>query len=99
MTGPGNILAYLVLILCPLVSLVIVGLFRAPIACTIIILAGHMFRPPLGAFDAPLIPPIDKDILPPLSALVACLILRPRSLRGARPGRGYDLFIILQIVG
>jgi hypothetical protein len=46
-----------------------------------------------------LIPPINKDILPPLSALFACLILRPRSLARARPGRGYDLFIVLQIVG
>jgi hypothetical protein len=97
--GAPFLFAYITLSLCPLVSLVIVALFRAPIAVPIIILAGQMFLPPMVAFDAPLIPPLDKAIVAQLSALFACAIIRPKSLRGARPGRGYDLFILLLIAG
>jgi hypothetical protein len=93
--GP-NALAYIALIICPVVSFAIVAMFRAPIAVPLIILGGQMFLPPVLTFDAPLVPPLGKDIIPPLSALLACAVLRPRSLTRAKPGRSYDWFLTLQ---
>jgi hypothetical protein len=96
--GSPNALVYIALVLCPLVSIVIVGLLRAPIAVPIIILAGQMFMPPSVRLDIPLIH-LDKDVLPALGALLGCLIFRRKSLARSRPFRGYDWFIVLQVVG
>jgi hypothetical protein len=97
--GTPNALAYLALILCPFVSVALVGLIRSPaVAVAIIILAGQMFLPPKISLDIPLFHP-GKDVLPALGALVGCLIFRTRRFAGSKPWRGYDLFIVLQMVG
>jgi hypothetical protein len=97
--GSANLFAYLTLALCPLVSLALVALLRPAIACPIIMLAGQMFMPPMLGFDLPVLPEITKEVLVPLSALFACVVLRRRSLAGSRPGRGYDLFVVAQMLG
>ncbi len=98
MEGNPNALAYLALMLCPLVSIAIVALFRAQVAVPIVILAGQMFLPPVIKLGIPLTR-LDKDTLPALGALIGCLLFRNRSLARSRPWRGYDLFIVAQIVG
>lgn len=98
MEGNPNALAYLALMLCPLVSIAVVALLRAQVAVPIVILAGQMFLPPVIKLGIPLTR-LDKDTLPALGALIGCLLFRNRSLARSRPGRGYDLFIVVQIVG
>jgi hypothetical protein len=97
--GEPNLLAWAALLLCPVVSIALVGMLRAQLAVPIIIFAGQMFLPPIAFFHIPHMPILDKDVLPAGSAMLACLIFRRKVLAGARPGRGYDLFIVTQIVG
>ena len=98
MEGSPNLLAYVALILCPFVSIVVVALFRAQVSVPIVILAGQMFLPAAMKLGVPLTL-LDKDTLPALGALVGCLIFRSRSLAGSRPWRGYDLFIVVHMLG
>ncbi|SHJ03263.1 hypothetical protein [Wenxinia saemankumensis] len=73
-----NAIAILALLSWPLVSL---GLFRwlpAGRALIASIVVAYLLLPPLpAAFDLPLLPPLTKDTLPPLVALVLCLLLHP----------------------
>jgi hypothetical protein len=96
--GNPNALAYLALMLCPFVSIAIVALFRAQISVPVVILGGQMFLPAVIKLGIPLTR-LDKDVLPSLGALLGCYLFRQRSLVGSRPWRGYDLFIVLQVVG
>jgi hypothetical protein len=102
MEGTPNFLAYLALISFPLLAIALCATLRAPIAVPIVLLVGQLFLPPVVALDAPVIPPLDKDVIPALSALVGVLIFKPRSVsvpRGKRSGRRYDLFMLLLIIG
>jgi hypothetical protein len=85
-----NALAYAMLLIWPVVSLAIfrrLGPSRGLIAC---LLAGYLLLPPGQAmFDLPVLPPLNKDNIPALSALVICLVwycspkdLLPKSLLG-----------------
>jgi hypothetical protein len=98
MEGSPNTLAYLALVLAPFVSIALVALIRAPISVPIVFLAGQMFLPPMISLGIPLFH-LDKDVLPGLGALIGCVLFRGKRLAGSRPGRGYDLFVVLQIVG
>jgi hypothetical protein len=98
MGGGANILAWTALALCAPVSLFIIARWRAAVSVPIVIIAGQMFLPPSIGFELPFLPALDKDILPPLSALVGCLLFRRSALAGSRPGRGLDVFILLRIV-
>lgn len=97
MEGSPNALAYLALMLCPFVSILVVALFRAQVAVPVVILAGQMFLPPVIKLGIPLTR-LDKDTLPALGALVGCWMFRSKSLAGSRPWRGYDLFIVVHMV-
>lgn len=99
MQGSPNVLAYAALFLCPLVSIATVALLRAQLACPLIIIGAQLFLPPVLDIAVPGPKIFNKDILPALSALVGCLIFRRRLFRGSRPGRGYDLFILLMVAG
>lgn len=99
MEGSPNVLADLALLLCPLVTIAIVALWRPAISVPIVFVAAQMFLPPSVSFDAPYIPPLDKDLLTSLGALIGCLLFRYNTLKGSRPGRGYDLFLALLVLG
>ena len=68
--GTPNFLAYLALITFPLVAIALCAICRPPVAVPVILLVGQLFLPPVVALDAPVIPPLDKDVIPGLSALV-----------------------------
>lgn len=70
-----NILAFLVLVLWPVV--VIVLFRRMPIERALIwsILGGYLLLPPLVAIDLPAVPAIDKMSLPALSAYLVCTLM------------------------
>jgi len=97
--GNPNLLAWVSLILVLPVSMATIALWRPAVSVPILILAGQMFLPSVMGFNVPWLLPIDKDVIVPLSALIGVAIIRPKSLAGARPGTGLDLFIVLRIFG
>jgi hypothetical protein len=96
--GNANTLAYLALILTPFLAIALVALVRAPVSVPIVFLAGQMFLPPMISLGVPLFN-LDKNVLPGLGALIGCVLFRGKRLAGSRPGRGYDLFIVVHIFG
>lgn len=99
MEGSPNFLAYVALALSPLVSMALMGMMRAPLACAIGVVAAQMFLPPVFELDAPVIPPLGKDVLPLWGLLLGCLIFHRKALSKSRPFRGYEVFILLQVAG
>jgi len=75
------------------------AMMPARVACICSILAADMFLPAKFNIDLPLIPPVDKDIIASLSALVACLIFRPKLLTQKAPGSRYNWLFALLIAG
>ena len=66
------------------------------------LVGGEMFLPPVFSVDLKGLPPIDKNLMASIAAIVACLIIKPRALlRGSRGDKGkrYNWFILLLIVG
>lgn len=70
-----NAIAYLVLLTWPLVAMAIFR--KLPIERAVIwsILAGYLLLPPRTAFDAPMIPPLDKFAIANLSAFLCATLL------------------------
>jgi hypothetical protein len=59
-----------------------------------------MFLPPLFSIRVSGLPAIDKDLVASLSAILGCLIVKPRVLlRRSKSARGYFGFIVLLIAG
>lgn len=93
-----NGLAYLVLLLWPLVA---AAIFRKlPIERAVIwsILIGYLLLPPRTAFDAPMVPPLDKHAISNLSAfLCATLMMRHKVslMPESRVAQGLLLLLML----
>ena len=98
MEGDANFLAWTALALCVPVSILIVAIWRAPVSVPVILIGGQMFLPSEIGFELPHLLVLDKSILPPLGALIGCLLFRRKSLANSRPGRGFDLFIVFRII-
>ena len=86
-----NALAYLALCLSPAAVYILFRILPLPYAFAASILGGYMFLPGRPVLDLPLLPPIDKDLLP---VLFACLFgslairrLRTEEVRSRRLGR------------
>jgi len=97
--GGANPIAWLAIVLALPVSIGLVRVWRPAVAVPVILLLGQMFLPPVIALDAPLIPPMGKEILVPMGALIGLFLFRRRTLVDSKPFRGYDLFIVLRMVG
>lgn len=85
-----NLLASFVLYSYPLVVLVLFRKLERPQALIWSIMAGYLFLPEQTGIDLPLLPRLDKTLIPSLSAAVMCLVMPDRSdgRRGApHPGR------------
>ena len=76
-----NAIAYLMLMLWPLICLVL--FLRQPLERAIIwsILGGYLLLPPAAAFDLPLVPAMDKYSIPNLCAAGFCLVVARRRFR------------------
>ncbi len=75
-----NALAYVMLMIWPLVCVVLfrrLPLERAMIWC---ILGGYLALPPLANFDLPLVPAMDKFSIPNISAFAVCLVVMRRRI-------------------
>lgn len=95
-----NFVAYLVLFSWPLVGAALFAFFPARIACLVTIFGGELFLPANFSVDPPLLPPLGKDLIASVSALVGCLVMKPSALRkGPSRGRGYEIFILVVVIG
>jgi hypothetical protein len=96
-----NILAYLVLFASPLAAVVLFRVLSLERALVWTIIGGHLLLPSETLIKFPMIPPIDKTLVPSVSALLLCLVMAPRikvPIDGAsRTGRQV-LFILLALV-
>lgn len=73
-----NILAYLVLLSSPLAAVVLFRLLPLERALVWTLIGGHLLLPSETAIKFPMIPAIDKSLVPAVSALMLCLIMAPR---------------------
>lgn len=96
-----NIFAYLVLLSSPLAAVMLFRFLPLERALVWTLIAGHLLLPSSTFIKFPMIPAIDRELVPAVSALVLCLFLAPRlpvSLdASARAGRQL-LFCLLALV-
>lgn len=72
----GNLFAAFMLAIWPVVTLVLFSKLDMQRAFIWTILAAYMFLPPAIGFDLPVIPPLTKDTIPPIMALLAVFFAR-----------------------
>ncbi len=74
-----NILAYIMLLIWPIVTYLLFRYLPRSRALVWTVLAGYLLLPPLpAAIDFPLFPPLNKDVLPNFSAFIICLLFLPK---------------------
>lgn len=73
----------LALYLWPAISAVILHKMRLPLAILVVMFAGYLFLPVRSAIDFPLIPPMDKHVIPVLTVMVVTTLVA--SLRMSTP--------------
>lgn len=79
-------------------SIFIFARYSAPRATVICIFGAHLFLPELAAFDFPLVPPMDKDRLSSLTALVLLWMFHPRRVADCGPYTLIGLLFTAQLV-
>jgi hypothetical protein len=99
-TVQANLFAYVALFSWPLVAVGLFMLFPPCWACAVTLIGGEMFLPANFVVRLGGLPPVDKDLMVSMSAVLGCLIIKPRALwGGSKTGRGYFIFILILIVG
>ncbi|HHB81261.1 MAG TPA: hypothetical protein ENK83_05895, partial [Aliiroseovarius sp.] len=94
-----NAIAYLILGIWPVVSYVLfrrMGLERAIIWS---ILGGYLLLPPVAQFDLPLLPPLDKEVLPNIVVLVILVLVLKKPVRLLPRNRLATLFLFTFVLG
>ena len=83
-----NAFAYLVLYSWPLVVLVL--FWKLPLSKALVasILGGYLFLPEAAGLDLPILPPLNKDLVPSFSAAVMCLFMARKSVAVPRVPQG-----------
>ena len=90
-----SVLAFLALILFVPFAVVVFASTRPPLATSIVLLTSILYLPQLVGFDPPGLPPLEKNSIAGLCALLGCCLLAWPKIRTARAGRGIDLFALL----
>lgn len=93
-----NALAYVALIVWPLVILIMFRRLSTERALIWSILGGYLLLPPVARFDPPLIPLLDKATIPTLTAFVICAKLYGRGVVALPKSRPACLLLLLFIV-
>lgn len=94
-----NAFASLMLGIWPVVVLVLflrIGLERAIIWS---LLGGYLLLPPVAMFDVPLMPPLDKEVIPNLAVLVVLVVVLRRPVRLLPRNRVAALFLLTFVLG
>ncbi|MDR5653674.1 hypothetical protein [Ruixingdingia sedimenti] len=93
-----NTLAYLMLLVWPIVTLAMFRRMAAERAVIWSVLGGYLLLPPVAAFNAPVIPALDKAVIPNLSAWACCVfVLRARVPLVPATGAGRVLMALFVI--
>ncbi|WP_237060358.1 hypothetical protein [Microbulbifer sediminum] len=66
-------------------------------ATFITIVGGYLFLPVKVEFDLPLLPPLDQETIPVITAAVACLLVKGTGFVGIPP-RGIERFIVVLLL-
>lgn len=94
-----NLFAYLVLFSWPLAAVAFFRLLSIERALAWTIIAGHLLLPSGTSVKFPMLPAIDRSLVPAASALLLCAILAPRmTLRPDRMARGWQM-VLLGLLG
>jgi hypothetical protein len=73
-----NLFAYLVLLSWPLVAVVLFRLMPVQRAMVWTLIAGHLLLPSVTSIKFPMLPAIDRSLVPAASALLLCMIMAPK---------------------
>jgi hypothetical protein len=93
--GPVATLALLLVIPGTIVAFSYLSATRALLA---VLFAGILFLPELVNFDAPGVPPMDKQSIPSICLTLAVLVSARKKFWAAKPGRGLDLFMVVAVL-
>nr|WP_111299607.1 hypothetical protein [Paracoccus saliphilus] len=95
----GNSLTLIMLAAWPAVAAVLFARLSPRQAIVWTLLAGYLLLPPVVGIDLPLMPPVDKNSVPALCALVGALVMRDRlDLAWRRPEGWVIALAVLAIV-
>lgn len=73
-----NVLAYLVLFASPLAVVVLFRALTIERALAWTIIGGHLLLPSATMIKFPMLPPIDRSLVPAVTALMLCLLMAPK---------------------
>lgn len=91
-------IAYLALLLVVPFAILAVATQRLTRAVLLVTLGSLLFLPEKVEFDAPLIPPMDKESLPALCLMIGLLVAGRERIRIAKIGRGIDWVLALALL-
>ncbi len=86
--------AYLALLLVVPLTITAFATLRPVVATLVVYLGSVMFGPMLVDFDAPLVPPLDKESLPNLMIFICVCVTARREMKAARMGTGLDILVL-----
>jgi hypothetical protein len=86
--------AYLALLLVVPLTITAFATLRPVVATLVVYLGSVMFGPMLVNFDAPLVPPLDKESLPNLMIFICVCVTARREMKAARMGTGLDILVL-----
>lgn len=89
-----NTFAWFTLLATPVFALYAVRRWPPLTAAMIVVVGGAMFLPSHTAFNLPVLPPLNKEVIPALSALFAFAVSRPGALK-AKAFRGPDGLMLI----
>lgn len=95
----ANFLAQISLFLWIPVTAVLFIAFRPPLATVLSLVLAWMFLPEKVVYDAPALPPFDKNGFAVGSAFVAALVFCPKRIRRARPDSRIEWLYLVGAIG
>jgi len=97
--GQGNTFAYLVLFSWPIFSIWLYRKKSIQLATLIIIIGGFMLLAVKTSVDFPLTPPLGKDSMPVLSAVIGCWFIKKQKIKFFSNKGLVQVFVLLIFVG
>jgi hypothetical protein len=95
---PESPIAALALLLVLPGAIIAFSRWRPLIAVLVITFVSALLLPEAVGFDAPLIPPLEKESIPALCLLIGVIFTAGKEVKKAKPGRGLDLLLVGSLV-
>jgi len=93
-----NLFAHVMLLGWPIISLYFYKRFNTITATFCTIIGGYLLLPVKVKYFIPLLPPLDKEIIPAISAMLGCLFIKKIKLNFLPPQRLQRIFILVAIL-